>query len=251
MRSATRTVVATFGTLVGLAGIEHGAGEVLQGNVVPEGPMILSWPDSPLFANLSGEPAMTIVPNLLMSGILAILSSLLFIAWATRFAERRRAALVLLLLCPVMLLVGAGFGPPVLGLIVAATVTGVSRPPTWWRRHVPAGAQRLLAGLWRWFYAALLVNWLLVLPGLAVLGYLFGVDDWRLTLGLLAGMFSLLFLTIVSGFAHDAQQRPGPAAAAPTGAAQHGRRLACTRELRVGDATPREEHSMRAGEPLR
>ena len=55
---------------------------MLQGNVAPEGIMILSWPDSEVFAILAGEPAMTIVPNLLITGILAILFSLLF--WCGR-----------------------------------------------------------------------------------------------------------------------------------------------------------------------
>jgi hypothetical protein len=38
--------VSTFGALAGLAGIEHGIGEVLQGNIAPEGPVVLSWPGS-------------------------------------------------------------------------------------------------------------------------------------------------------------------------------------------------------------
>jgi hypothetical protein len=80
MRSATRATVSTFGALAGLAGIEHGIGEMLQGNKAPDGMMILSWPGSALFRILAGEPAMTIIPNFLVSGILAVLSSLIFIA---------------------------------------------------------------------------------------------------------------------------------------------------------------------------
>ena len=40
MRNAMRMTVSTFGVLAGLAGVEHGIGEVLQGNVAPEGVMI-------------------------------------------------------------------------------------------------------------------------------------------------------------------------------------------------------------------
>jgi len=36
-RSATRITVSTFGAVMGLEGIEHGIGEVLQGNAAPEG----------------------------------------------------------------------------------------------------------------------------------------------------------------------------------------------------------------------
>ena len=76
MRNATNVTVATFGALAGLAGLEHGIGETLQGNRAPDGIMIVSWPGSAFFRIVAGEPAMTIVPNLLVTGILAILVSL-------------------------------------------------------------------------------------------------------------------------------------------------------------------------------
>ena len=71
-RKATRIVVSTLGAVVGMAGIEHGIGEILQGNVAPEGVAFLSWPDTEIFRIVGGEPAMSIVPNLLMTGILAV-----------------------------------------------------------------------------------------------------------------------------------------------------------------------------------
>lgn len=46
MRNTTKITVSIFGTIVGLMGIEHGIGEVLQGNVAPGGLFILSWPES-------------------------------------------------------------------------------------------------------------------------------------------------------------------------------------------------------------
>jgi len=136
MRSATRVTVSTFGTLAGLAGIEHGIGEVLQGNVAPEGVMISSWPESELFGILAGEPAMTIVPNLLATGILAIFVSLVFLVWATIFVQRKHGGLVLIALSVVMLLVGGGFGPPILGIIVGVAATRINAPPAWWRTHL-------------------------------------------------------------------------------------------------------------------
>lgn len=37
MNNSTRVVASTFGALAALAGVEHGIGEVLQGNVAPAG----------------------------------------------------------------------------------------------------------------------------------------------------------------------------------------------------------------------
>jgi hypothetical protein len=107
--NATRVTVSTFGTLAGLAGIEDGIGEVLQGNSTPEAFVILSWPGSEAFRILAGEPAMTIVPNLLATGIVAIAVSLVFLVWVTVFVQRRHGGLILVLLSVAMLLLGWGF----------------------------------------------------------------------------------------------------------------------------------------------
>jgi hypothetical protein len=88
--AATAATVAVFGTAAGIAGIEHGVGEILQGDVVPDGVVIASWPASEAFRVLGGEPAMTVVPNLLASGILAILVSLVLLVVAVTPLARRR-----------------------------------------------------------------------------------------------------------------------------------------------------------------
>lgn len=72
---------------------------------------IESWPHSEAFDLLGGEPAMTVVPNLLVTGVFAILVSLVFIGWATVFVQRERGGPILILLSVLMLLVGGGFGP--------------------------------------------------------------------------------------------------------------------------------------------
>ncbi|HEX9118128.1 MAG TPA: hypothetical protein VGA61_18835, partial [Anaerolineae bacterium] len=66
MTNATRVTVSTFGGLVALAGLEHGIGEALQGNVAPARIFISSWAGPGPFDALGGEPALTIVPNLLI-----------------------------------------------------------------------------------------------------------------------------------------------------------------------------------------
>ncbi|HXF60171.1 MAG TPA: hypothetical protein VNK95_01060 [Caldilineaceae bacterium] len=101
-----------MGVLAGLAGIEHGIGEILQGNIAPNGLVIESWPGSALFRVVAGEPAMTLIPNLLISGVVACLVSALILIWTTLFVQRKNGGLVLILLSLVLLLVGGGFGPP-------------------------------------------------------------------------------------------------------------------------------------------
>ena len=177
MRNATKVTVSTFGAIVGLMGIEHGIGEALQGNIAPSGLVILSWPGSEFFRILAGEPAMTVVPNLLVTGILAILVSLVFLVWTTVFVERKNAGLVLILLSIVMLLVGGGFGPPMIGIIVGAAATRINAPLTWWRAHLSVSLRRFLGQRWQWSLVACVIAWLLLFPGISVVAYFFGMND--------------------------------------------------------------------------
>ncbi len=207
MRNATRVMTSTFGALVGLIGIEHGIGEVLQGNIAPDGIMILSWPGSALFDILGGEPAMTIVPNLLLTGILAIFVSLVFLVWATLFVQKKNGGLVLILLSMVMLLVGGGIFPPILGIILGAIGTRINAPLTWWRAHLSVGLRHLLRKMWPWSFAAGLTAWLLMFPGLIILDYFFGVNNPNVILILLFFMFGFLFSTLIAGFAYNIQNQ--------------------------------------------
>jgi len=205
MRNATRITVSTFGAIAGFSGIVHGIGEILQGNIAPEGIVFLSWPDSAFFRILNGEPAMSIIPNLLVTGILTVLFSLIFLVWATMFVQRKHGALVLAILSIVMLLVGAGFGPPLLGIILSPAATRINTPLTWWRTRLPGGLRRFLGKLWPWSFTAGLIAWLLLFPGLPILSYFFGVDNLYLILIIILAAFGFLLLTIFTGFAHDAQ----------------------------------------------
>ncbi|MFH1632819.1 MAG: hypothetical protein ABIG63_02260 [Chloroflexota bacterium] len=206
MRNATKVTVSTFGALAGLAGIEHGFGETLQGNVAPDGMMILSWSDSELFHILAGEPAMTIIPNFLATGILTILFSLVFLVWATMFVHKKNGGLVLILLSIVMLLVGGGFAPPVLGVIVGVAATRINAPLTWWRTHFLVGLRRSLGKLWPWSFAACIIAWLYLFPGSILLDYFFGAGNPGVIAVLSLSAFGSLLLTIVAGFAHDSIQ---------------------------------------------
>lgn len=216
MKSATRRLVSTLGVLAGLMGIEHGVGEILQGNAAPQGLVIASWPDSEFFRALAGEPAMTVVPNLLVSGVLAVFWSLVFLVWVVRYLDRRRAGLVMVLLSVVMLLVGAGFGPPLLGMILGVTASRVPAPGSGRRGGQPGAVRRFLSALWPCSFAVCMAAWLLVFPGSVVLDFFFGINYETLTYALILSAFGSLGLAIAAGLARDGM-RPAarPAARAP------------------------------------
>lgn len=209
MRKATRVMISTFGALVGLIGIEHGIGEALQGNLAPSGIMILSWPSSAFFHILGGEPALTILPNLLMTGILAILFSLAYLVWAVLFVQRKNGGLVLMLLSVAMFLFGGGLFPPVFGIILGAAATRINAPLTWWRLHLSPGLRHFLDELWPWTFGACVISWLGMFPGVTMLSYFFGVEDANLIFTLLICMFAFLLLASIAAFSRDLQRAEG------------------------------------------
>jgi hypothetical protein len=115
--AAAASIVGIF---AGLGGASHGPGEMLQGDIVPDGVMIKAWPN---LTALGGEPAMTIIHSFLIAGIFTIIFGVIVAAWAGAFVQRKNGGLLLILLSIIMLLVGGGIVPPFFG--VAAGIIGM------------------------------------------------------------------------------------------------------------------------------
>ncbi len=200
MKNARHLFVAVMGAWMGAAGIEHGVGELMQGNVAATGIMIRSWPESPFFQSLSGEPAMTLIPNLQVTGVLAISFSLLFAGWAIFFSARKSGGVVMMLLAIPMLLFGGGIFPPILGALIGAAAAVCQGKPG---SQLTTGLRWWLGKAWRWIFVACCIAWLALFPGVAALGYFFRVNDARVTLAVMLTAFTLLFLTFWSSIQHD------------------------------------------------
>lgn len=83
---ALRATAVCFGILGALGGLVHGVGEVLQGAVKPAGVFIASWAEGPIARYLDGDPALTLIPDMLATGISAPM--------VARPSERRRTAIL-------------------------------------------------------------------------------------------------------------------------------------------------------------
>ena len=210
---AARITSSVFGILAGVGGLVHGIGEILQGNVRPEGIIVNSWTVGPIATNMGGEPGMTVVPNLLVTGILTILVSLAIVVWATAFMRDRTAGWILLLLSVTMLLVGGGFGPPIIGILAGVAGTGIGRPSPWWRSRLSRGAGRSLAGLWPWLFGIAVANGVFLVVGSLVLVYVFDLN--MPDLFVMSFFFAVLSLslTIIVGRGYDLQARASEALA--------------------------------------
>jgi hypothetical protein len=204
-------VASTLGVLVGLAGIEHGILELLQGNVTASSIWIDAIGPEQRFWEYASETAITIVPNLFMTGILAIIVGFLVTIWAMAFVDRKYGARILLLLSIVLWLVGGGFAPIFFIIFASVMATRINKPLSWWHAYLPVRARSLLAKLWPWSPIALIVIFWTGVE-IAIFGYpLLWVFNADLTysiqwiLGFL--MLGLMLVVILSALAYDIQKK--------------------------------------------
>jgi|GEM_PF-228930 hypothetical protein len=204
--SKTRDVASTLGILAGLLGVIHGVFEILQRNVAPSGVFISAMgpPCQPNKVWPFCFPAMTIIPYYYwVTGVLAIIVSLIILVWAAVFVQRKHGGLVLILLSIIQLLVGGGYISPILCFIAGVIGTRIKVSSTWWRVQLPDHWQPGLAKCWPWS----LIPFVFWLAGYVFLGYFF--NEFMLiffTLGLLLLAIITVF-TILTGFAYDIQRQ--------------------------------------------
>ncbi|MEZ4678993.1 MAG: hypothetical protein R2932_32740 [Caldilineaceae bacterium] len=150
MNRATRINTAAIGVLFGFSGITHGIGELLQGNR-PTGGMFINaiaagsrwtrWVEG-------SEGAVTLVPNFLLTGTLAVLLGLAIIYWSLCRLHKPWGPGVYLLLFVLLFLVGGGIGQVIFFIPAWWVATRIRRPLTWWRKVLPPGFQTMLGALW-------------------------------------------------------------------------------------------------------
>jgi hypothetical protein len=171
-----RKVAAALGVCVGVSGLDHGFFETLQGSTRTPGLLIAAiGPDQVMWAH-GTEDAFTIVPNFLITGILAMVLGLATIVWSIGHIDRPDGSRTLLLLGSVLFLVGGGAGMVVFLLAGWAAARRIHRPSgrSWSILPPRAGAalRRALPGL----VAAGLASYLLAVA-IAITGYVPGVPD--------------------------------------------------------------------------
>jgi hypothetical protein len=205
MRRATRIVAAALGVFAGIAGPEHGIFEIMRGNTRPETLIFPSMgpPCDPEAVWHACEPAMSIIPNYLITGILASLVGLVTILWSVLCLHRKRGGWGLIGLSILLLLVGGGLVPPIIGIIGGILATRVHAPI----KGRATGASRFLSQLWPWALVAFFV----MLWGQFAIGFFF--NDWFMRSGFLipVAILGLLVLSILSALAHDTERAAGAA----------------------------------------
>jgi hypothetical protein len=199
---ATTTAGMVIGLLVAMAAAEHGVGEVAQRPAVSEGPFIKSWPDTVVFEQLSGEPAMTLLPDPVVAGLVTIALSVLFAWVALRNGARHHAGAALLVLSGALLLAGGGLAPPLIGSLLGLTWFAARRAGV--RR--PGPVRRRLARLWRVALVVASASYLALFPGTVLLHWWHGVNSAALVTVLGLAAFAGLLVLLPAAVAADRLQ---------------------------------------------
>lgn len=220
MNRTTRINVATVGALFGFSGITHGIGEVLQGNTSTGGFFINAIAANTTWSRWTegSEGAFTIVPNFLITGMLAILLGVAIIYWSLRRVDKPWGPGAFLLLFVLLFLVGGGIGQVIFFIPAWLVAQRIHRPLVWWRTSLPASLRTTLAWLWPLLLILPTVLMLVALY-LAVFGYVPGFTNMAqlldITLATVGTAWALFLLAFVAGFARDSQQLPIAAVAEP------------------------------------
>lgn len=200
-----RMAVAAFSILCGLTGVLAGVLEISQGDVETGGIVISTIESANGLSGTLTYLAFTVLPNMLVTGVAAIVVSVAAMVWAVGFVQRDNGPLVLLGLFVAQTLLGGGWILD-LALITVILATRIGKPLNWWRSHLPSGAQD-------WLSRVLLPS----LVAYAVISFCLlaltvaSIEDSSLAVQmeyLATIMFVPMVLLILGAIAHDIRRNP-------------------------------------------
>jgi hypothetical protein len=204
--NATRVIVTTIGVIFGVAGFNHGFFEFLQGNTPTGGLFIHAIGDAQRFWPQGTEDAFTIIPNFMITGILAMLLGVTIIIWSLRFIQEPYGPTGFLVLFILLFLVGGGIGQIAFFVPAWAFATRMNKPLTWWRNVLPRSTWPFLSKLW---IITLALSSIIVLIGLeiAIFGLVPGMTDpesiQNTALLCILASAILNVIAFIAGFGHE------------------------------------------------
>jgi len=205
--NATRVIATTIGVFFGLfSGVNHGFFEFLQGNKPTDGLYIHAIGEAQRFWPEGTEPAFTIIPNFMITGILSVIVGLTIVIWSIWFLPTKHGRTVFLGLFILLFLVGGGIGQVFFFIPAWAFATRMDKPLTWWRKVLPRSTWPFLSKLWIIMLVLATIAMLIGLE-LAIFGFFPGLADPE-TIQDTAMLFVLAsailyVISFVAGFGHE------------------------------------------------
>jgi len=208
--NATCVIATTIGVFFGLfSGVNHGFFEFLQGYKPTGGLVINAIGEAQRFWVGGTEPAFTLIPNFMITGIVSVIVGLAIVIWSIWFLPGKYGRIVFLGLFVLSFLVGGGIGQAFFFIPAWAFATRMDKPLTWWRKVFPRNTWLFLSRLW---IAALVLATIVMLIGLemAIFGYFPGITDpetlQNTNMIFVFGSVLLFVISFIAGFGHELQR---------------------------------------------
>lgn len=205
--NATRVIATTIGVFFGsFSGVNHGFFEFLQGNTPTNGLVIEAIGEAQRFWPLGTEPAFTIIPNFMITGLASMIVGLTIAIWSIWFLPTKHGRTVFLGLFILSFLVGGGIGQAFFFIPAWAFAMRMDKPLTWWSKVLPRSAWPFLSKIW---IVTLVLATIAMLIGLemAIFGYFPGITDPETFQNTnMIFVFSSVILYVISfiaGFGHE------------------------------------------------
>lgn len=201
--SGIRVVVAAFGILCGLTGIIAGFFEIQQGNVPTNGVVISTIGSNYSMGDDFTYQAISLIPNFLITGILALIFSSMFLIWSLNYIHRNHGAKILLGIGIGQMLVGGGWVMD-LGILTFLLATRIGKSLSSFDSNVPKNIQGWFT---KTFPISLLLYTFISLSMLILT--IAGVNNESM-INLIEPLALVMFLPIVTliigGFSYDVQK---------------------------------------------
>ena len=200
--NASKFTAILFSIFGAFFGLEHGVGEILQGNTPTPGLKIYAYSAPGLAFPFGREPALSVVHNYLISGILTIVFGLIIIIWSIKLLEIKFGGLGLLCLSIIFFLTGGGFGPFTTLIFAGIAALKIKSNYIWCKRLLPFGLRTFAAKLFP-YVTILFLSWI---PFELTLGYFFGIS-YPYPGYFLAYIFPVvMIINVLAAFSHDSLQ---------------------------------------------
>lgn len=206
VNKSTLIISKIVGILLAISGFEHGLFESLHGNIQTESLIIQSIPQNMQKWEGGSEEAFTLIPNYLVTGILAMSISVFIIIWVIFFLTSYYGKIMLRILFILLTLVGGGIGYTPVFISLLIYTSKIDQPLNAKKYKDPNKVMIFFSKIWPFTLIIATLTWSLLIE-IAIWGYFPGVNATESLMNIVwICLFSTLILvnvSFLSGYAKD------------------------------------------------
>lgn len=204
-KNTPEIITVILGIALAITGIHHGVFEILQGNTPTNGMLIESIGESHRMWLHGNDPAFTLIPNFLVTGIVTVLVGILIIIWTVFYINRKYGLAGFLILFITLTLTGGGIGFIPFYILTWLYSKRMNKELRWWKNILSANIRKSISNTWL-IAAIASAGFLIIGLEISVFGYIPGVTDPEKILTICwSFLFASLLLinySFISGFAY-------------------------------------------------